>query len=166
MDAMSSYLKELEGIETPSETVIRGTRMRTVLRKIMKLEGIPREDELHIKERAKNLRTKWDTIYLKEHAADSPTSQPLSPTASQITPLTVSPTASPTTPPTAPSSQTALPTVSPTALPPLVIDLTGLSDSEQSPQPPNHHGVKKRTNQNMQAKAPSSKAPFTSRGLI
>jgi hypothetical protein len=65
-------------------------------------------------------------------------------------------TASQTTPSTAPL----------TVSPPLVIDLTGLSDLEQSPQPPNRHSVKKRTNQNIRAKTPLSKAPFTSHGRI
>jgi hypothetical protein len=59
---MSSYLSKLEGLGSPPGSAISRTKICKVLKCIKKLEEIPRDDELHIKERAENLFDKWNPI--------------------------------------------------------------------------------------------------------
>lgn len=125
MDAMSLCLKQLEMAEDPSKIIIIATRVSTLLRKIKKLESIPREDKLRIKKRAAALYERFNAILNpSDQAADSLTSQPSTQVASQ------DPVAD--SQPSEPPSQAALPTS--------IVDLTESSDSEESPQPTSGHG--------------------------
>lgn len=122
---MTLCLKELEGVEDPPERIIRATRMPTLFRKVKKLESIPREDEIHIKERAMALYERFNAILNpQDQAADPPTSQPPLQVAFQDR---------------AADSTTSQPP-SQIASPPSIIDLTESIGSEEFPQPTSGHG--------------------------
>ena len=71
MSAMSSFLKKLEGIENPPETVVRATRILRVLKEIKRLVKIPRDGEFHIKERATSLLEKWNATLVPMEQPDT-----------------------------------------------------------------------------------------------
>ena len=126
MDAMSFYLGELEGIQNPPEWIIRKTRMSMVLRKITQLEDIPREHELHIKERATALHAILYAIINPQ--------LPVSHSQACQIPSKVGCREQATSSPTTHLSSPALRSLT-------VIDLTDSSDLEQLSQPTGNHSL-------------------------
>lgn len=77
MKAMSSYLKRLERMVTPSRSAVRATSVHKLLKKIKNLDEIPRDDRFSFKERAAKLLEKWKASMGKEDPATSSTVQPI-----------------------------------------------------------------------------------------
>jgi hypothetical protein len=59
MANMSDYLKQLEAHEDLEAEVIKKTKVHKVLKAIIKLNSIPKEDEYSFKQRSSDLLTKW-----------------------------------------------------------------------------------------------------------
>jgi hypothetical protein len=59
MANMSDHIKQLEAHEDLEAEVIKKTKVHKVLKAIMKLNSIPKEEEYHFKQRSNDLLTKW-----------------------------------------------------------------------------------------------------------
>ncbi|KAF2830996.1 hypothetical protein CC86DRAFT_442879 [Ophiobolus disseminans] len=59
MANMSDYLKQLEAHEDLEAEVIKKTKVHKVLKAIIKLNSIPKEEEYNFKQRSNDLLTKW-----------------------------------------------------------------------------------------------------------
>jgi hypothetical protein len=59
---MSSFLRWLERFENPAANFILATKMHTVLREILKLLAIPKDDELKFRDCVTELAAKWNSI--------------------------------------------------------------------------------------------------------
>lgn len=59
MANMSDYLKQLEAHEDLEAEVIKKTKVHKVLKAIIKLNSIPKEEEYAFKQRSNDLLTKW-----------------------------------------------------------------------------------------------------------
>ena len=59
MDNMSDYLRQLEAHQDLEAEVIKKTKVHKVLKAIIKLSSIPKEDEHQFKKRSNELLTKW-----------------------------------------------------------------------------------------------------------
>jgi hypothetical protein len=59
MAGMSGYLKELEAHDDLEAEVIKKTKVHKVLKAIIKLNSIPKEEEYSFKQRSSELLTKW-----------------------------------------------------------------------------------------------------------
>lgn len=62
MNAMSTYFTKLENYEDLEVSVIRATKINKVLKMIVKLNTIPRDEEFRFRERAMNILTKWKNV--------------------------------------------------------------------------------------------------------
>jgi len=67
MQAMSEYLSQLEQHSNLSAAVIKGTKINKVLKGMLKLESIPKDDQYKFKERSTSLLSAWT----KSLAADA-----------------------------------------------------------------------------------------------
>ncbi|KAF2707779.1 hypothetical protein K504DRAFT_383308 [Pleomassaria siparia CBS 279.74] len=74
MDNMSDYLKQLEGHQDLEAEVIKKTKVHKVLKAIIKLNSIPKEDEYQFKKRSNELLSKWGGALAAE--ADAPAEAP------------------------------------------------------------------------------------------
>ncbi|KAF4978043.1 hypothetical protein FZEAL_5508 [Fusarium zealandicum] len=70
MKQMSEYVTMLENFKDLEVSIIRVTKINKVLKAILKLESIPREDEFHFKDRSQTLLDKWTKLM----ATDAPAS--------------------------------------------------------------------------------------------
>lgn len=59
MQNMSNYLRDLEAHEDLEAEVIKKTKIHKVLKAIIKLNSIPKEEEYSFKQRSNDLLTKW-----------------------------------------------------------------------------------------------------------
>lgn len=59
MLGMSGYLQDLEAHDDLEAEIIKKTKVHKVLKAIMKLETIPREDDYKFKQRSNDLLAKW-----------------------------------------------------------------------------------------------------------
>jgi hypothetical protein len=59
MANMSDHIKQLEAHEDLEAEVIKKTKVHKVLKAIMKLNSIPKEEEYHFKQRSNDLLAKW-----------------------------------------------------------------------------------------------------------
>ncbi|KAJ4344898.1 hypothetical protein N0V95_006098 [Ascochyta clinopodiicola] len=59
MASMADYLKQLEAHEDLEAQVIKMTKVHKVLKAIIKLDNIPKEEEHHFKQRSTELLNKW-----------------------------------------------------------------------------------------------------------
>jgi hypothetical protein len=59
MENMSDYLKQLEGHQDLEAEIIKKTKVHKVLKAIIKLNSIPKEEEYEFKKRSNELLTKW-----------------------------------------------------------------------------------------------------------
>lgn len=59
MSNMSGYLKQLEELDDLEAEVIKNTKVHKVLKAIIKLNAIPKEEEFNFKQRSTDLLTKW-----------------------------------------------------------------------------------------------------------
>jgi hypothetical protein len=62
MPAMSEYIASLENFPDLEVSIIRSTKINKVLKAILKIESIPKEDEFHFKDRSSKLLAKWNQI--------------------------------------------------------------------------------------------------------
>ncbi|KAK7419010.1 hypothetical protein QQZ08_011029 [Neonectria magnoliae] len=62
MKQMSEYITMLENFIDLEVSIIRVTKINKVLKAILKLESIPREDEFHFKDRSQSLLDKWNKL--------------------------------------------------------------------------------------------------------
>ncbi|KAM0492421.1 hypothetical protein ACHAP8_009941 [Fusarium lateritium] len=69
MEQMSEYVTMLEKLKDLEVSIIRTTKINKVLKAILKLESIPREDEFHFKDRSQVLLDKWNKLLTAETAA-------------------------------------------------------------------------------------------------
>jgi len=61
MKTISAYLKKLEYIGNPPESLLSNTRITKLLKKIKDLDKIPRNDKYFFKEQVIALLQKWET---------------------------------------------------------------------------------------------------------
>ena len=73
MKTVSDYLTKLEGFPDLEVGVIRETKINKVLKAILKIETIPREDEFKFKPRSQTLLEKWNKLLAAEPAANGTT---------------------------------------------------------------------------------------------
>lgn len=59
MPSMASHLTQLEDLEDLEAEIIKKTKVHKVLKAIIKLNTIPKEEEFKFKTRSTNLLTKW-----------------------------------------------------------------------------------------------------------
>lgn len=71
MKPMSDYLSKLETFPTLEVNIIRATKINKVLKAILKLDGIPKEEEFKFKPRSQALLDKWNKILTSETAGSS-----------------------------------------------------------------------------------------------
>ncbi|KAM0338933.1 hypothetical protein ACHAPU_011129 [Fusarium lateritium] len=69
MEQMSEYVTMLENLKDLEVSIIRATKINKVLKAILKLESIPREDEFNFKDRSQTLLDKWNKLLATETAA-------------------------------------------------------------------------------------------------
>jgi len=69
MRTMSEYITKLEGFPDLEVAIIRITKINKVLKAILKLESIPKEEEFHFKARSQVLLEKWTKIIASEASA-------------------------------------------------------------------------------------------------
>jgi hypothetical protein len=66
MEQMSEYVTMLENLKDLEVSIIRGTKINKVLKAMLKLESIPREEEFHFKDRSQVLLDKWNKLLTAE----------------------------------------------------------------------------------------------------
>lgn len=59
---MAQYFDSLESVKSLEATIIRETRIHKVLKGIMKLESIPKDEEFDFKDRSKKLLDAWNKV--------------------------------------------------------------------------------------------------------
>jgi hypothetical protein len=98
MKQMSEYVSKLEGYADLEVSIIRATKINKVLKAILKLAKIPREEEFEFKKRSQALLEKWNKILAKEEgtpvAAAPPTNGNSEETKSEVGDAKVAPAAS------------------------------------------------------------------------
>jgi hypothetical protein len=62
MKQMSDFIQMLENFADLEVSIIRATKINKVLKAILKLDSIPREDEFHFKNRSQALLDKWTKL--------------------------------------------------------------------------------------------------------
>ncbi len=62
MKLMSDYVAKLEGFPDLEVSIIRATQINKVLKAILKLASIPKEDEFRFKTRSQDLLDKWNKL--------------------------------------------------------------------------------------------------------
>jgi hypothetical protein len=72
MKQVSDFLAKLETFPDLDVSIIRTTKINKVLKAILKLDSIPKEDEFHFKPRSQTLLDKWN-ILLASDGAPAPT---------------------------------------------------------------------------------------------
>jgi hypothetical protein len=60
MDAMADHIKQLESHKDLEASVIKKTKVHKVLKAIIKLDSIPKEDEYQFKKRSSDLLNTWN----------------------------------------------------------------------------------------------------------
>ncbi|KAH8676322.1 hypothetical protein BX600DRAFT_508484 [Xylariales sp. PMI_506] len=68
MKIMSDYLTKLEGFPDLEVSIIRATKINKVLKAILKLSSIPKEEDFRFKPRSQTLLDKWTKILATEPA--------------------------------------------------------------------------------------------------
>lgn len=62
MKTMSEFITKLEGFPDLEVSIIRATKINKVLKAILKLENIPKEEEFKFKPRSQSLLDKWNKL--------------------------------------------------------------------------------------------------------
>ncbi|KAL1603586.1 hypothetical protein SLS60_005174 [Paraconiothyrium brasiliense] len=70
MSNMSGYMTQLEELKNLEPEIIKETKVHKVLKGILKLPEVPRDEEFKIKSRSQDLLNKWGTLSAGEHAAE------------------------------------------------------------------------------------------------
>lgn len=68
MPQMASYIKKLEAYGTLEVGIIRNTKINKVLKGIVKLNTIPKDEEYHFRERAVKMLGEWNVLLGAEPA--------------------------------------------------------------------------------------------------
>ncbi|KAH7326554.1 hypothetical protein B0I35DRAFT_405772 [Stachybotrys elegans] len=71
MKQMSDFIGMLEGFADLEVSIIRATKINKVLKTILKLESIPREEEFNFKTRSQALLDKWNKLMAGDAASGS-----------------------------------------------------------------------------------------------
>lgn len=71
MKPMSEFLAKLETFPDLEAAIIKATKINKVLKAILKLEGVPKEDEFKFKPRSQSLLDKWNKTLAAEPATTS-----------------------------------------------------------------------------------------------
>lgn len=66
MKSMSEFISKLEGYSELEVSIIRTTKINKVLKAIIKLSSIPREEEFKFKSRSQTLLDKWNKLLASE----------------------------------------------------------------------------------------------------
>ncbi|KAL3423557.1 PWWP domain-containing protein [Phlyctema vagabunda] len=66
MKAMSEFVTKLEGYSDLEVSIIRATKINKVLKAILKLNSIPKEEEFQFKPRSQSLLDKWNKLLANE----------------------------------------------------------------------------------------------------
>jgi hypothetical protein len=74
MKQMSEFVSKLEGYADLEVAIIRATKINKVLKAILKLQTIPKEDEFQFKPRSQTLLDKWNKLLASEQG--TPTAAP------------------------------------------------------------------------------------------
>jgi hypothetical protein len=69
MQLMSDYVTKLEGFPDLEVSIIRATKINKVLKAILKLDNIPKEDEFKFKSRSQVLLDKWNKLLAVDGSA-------------------------------------------------------------------------------------------------
>lgn len=69
MKVMSEFLTKLEAFPDLEVSIIRATKINKVLKAILKLENIPKEEEFKFKPRSQTLLDKWNKLLAGEAAS-------------------------------------------------------------------------------------------------
>lgn len=69
MESMSSFITILENFHDLEVSIIRGTKINKVLKAILKLDSIPREEDFNFKKRSQALLDKWNKLLAGDGAA-------------------------------------------------------------------------------------------------
>lgn len=73
MPQMNTYIKKLEAYDNKLEvSIIRNTKINKVLKALVKLNTIPKDEEYHFRERAVKLLGVWNPLLGAEPADDKP----------------------------------------------------------------------------------------------
>ncbi|KAF5003043.1 hypothetical protein FDECE_10389 [Fusarium decemcellulare] len=72
MKQMSDFVTMLENFKDLEVSIIRKTKINKVLKAILKLESIPREDEFHFKDRSQSLLEKWNKLMASDATSTGP----------------------------------------------------------------------------------------------
>lgn len=75
---MSEYVNKLEGYADLEVSIIRVTKINKVLKAILKLPVIPKEDVFQFKSRSQSLLDKWNRLLASEQVAPPITEAPVS----------------------------------------------------------------------------------------
>lgn len=73
MPSMAGHLTQLEELDDLEAEIIKKTKVHKVLRAILKLNTIPKEDEFNFKTRSSNLLNKWSGALAAETEAPAET---------------------------------------------------------------------------------------------
>lgn len=68
MKGMSDFITKLEGFPDLEVSIIRATKINKVLKAILKLENIPKEQEFNFKSRSQVLLDKWNKLLAVDSA--------------------------------------------------------------------------------------------------
>ena len=77
---MADYLKQLEAHEDLEAEVIKRTKVHKVLKAIIKLDSIPKEEEYNFKQRSTELLNKWGSVL----AADGESAEKATPSTNGV----------------------------------------------------------------------------------
>lgn len=69
MEGMSNYLNALEKFTDLEASIIRETKINKVLKAILKMDTIPREEDFAFKKRSQGLLDKWNNLLASAAAA-------------------------------------------------------------------------------------------------
>ncbi|KAF1949475.1 hypothetical protein CC80DRAFT_581194 [Byssothecium circinans] len=83
MPSMADYLKQLEDLNDLEADIIKTTKVHKVLKAIVKLNSIPKEEEFNFKTRSTNLLTKWNSA-LADPEAPAEASSAAAPTTNGV----------------------------------------------------------------------------------
>ncbi|KAL2172450.1 hypothetical protein VTG60DRAFT_5725 [Thermothelomyces hinnuleus] len=75
MKLMSDYVTKLEGFPDLEVSIIRETKIHKVLKAILKLEEIPKEDEFKFKPRSQALLDKWNKLLAADATPAAPAAE-------------------------------------------------------------------------------------------
>lgn len=68
MKQMSEFISKLEGYSELEVSIIRATKINKVLKAIIKLSAIPKEEEFNFKSRSQTLLDKWNKLLAGEQS--------------------------------------------------------------------------------------------------